>query len=160
MSREETFPRDLVGDHELERELMSLTIRVASDLRRQGLRARTVTVKIKDGDFRQRSASRTLDEPLESDRAILTVARELMAKLRDRRRTGARLIGVGVSHFTGAGAGTQLVLFESGEGPETLETERDRKVSQAADQVHRRFGRDALKPGRLLEDGPWAEERE
>jgi hypothetical protein len=91
MSREETFPRDLEGDDELERELMALAIRVASDLRRQALRARTVTVKIKDGDFRSRTASRTLDHPLESDRAILAVALELLATLRSRRRTGARL---------------------------------------------------------------------
>ena len=46
MSREETFPEDLQTDAALERELMALAIRVASDLRRQGLRARTVTVKI------------------------------------------------------------------------------------------------------------------
>jgi DNA polymerase-4 len=151
MSREETFPRDLQTDAELERELMALAIRVASDLRRQGLRARTVTVKIKDGDFRTRTASRTLDQPLESDRAILGVAGELLATLRKRRRTGARLLGVGVSHFATAEEGTQLVLLDSAETPATLETERDRRLSKAADQVRQRFGRDALRPGRLLE---------
>ncbi len=150
MSREETFPRDLTTDAELERELMPLAIHVASDLRRQGLRARTVTVKIKDSDFRSRTASRTLDQPLESDRAILTVARELLATLRERRRTGARLVGVGVSHFSTGEEGTQLVLFDETASSPPLETDRDRRLSRLADELRDRFGHDALRPGRLL----------
>jgi DNA polymerase-4 len=150
MSREETFPRDLTTDAELERELMPLAIHVASDLRRQGLRARTVTVKIKDADFRSRTASRTLDQPLESDRAILTVARELLATLRERRRTGARLVGVGVSHFSTGEEGTQLVLFDETDSSPPLETDRDRRLSRLADELRDRFGHDALRPGRLL----------
>jgi DNA polymerase IV len=148
MSREETFPRDLQGDLELERELMTLAIRVASDLRRQALRARTVTVKIKDGDFRSRTASRTLDQPLESDRAILAVAMELLATLRTRRRTGARLLGVAVSHFSPVDEGTQLVLFDA--DSEALETERDRRLSRVTDEIRARFGPGAIRPGRLV----------
>lgn len=151
ISREETFPEDLRTDEELERELMALAIRVASDLRRQGLRARTVTVKIKDGDFRQRTASRTLDQPLESDRAILAVAKELLGTLRERRRTGARLVGVGVSHFSTGEEGTQLVLFDAGETAPALETDRDRRISRVADELRERFGHDAIRPGRLVE---------
>lgn len=153
MSREETFPRDLQDDAELERELMALAIRVASDLRRQALRARTVTVKIKDGDFRSRTASRTLDQPLESDRAILRVAVELLATLRARRRTGARLLGVAVSHFHPADEGTQLVLFDGAAGADPaapLETDRDRALSRATDQIRSKFGRGAIGPGRLI----------
>jgi DNA polymerase IV len=151
MSREETFPRDLQDDDELRRELMSLAIRVASDLRRQALRARTVTVKIKDGDFRSRTASRTVDHPLESDRAILAVATELLATLRSRRRTGARLLGVAVSHFAPADEGTQLVLFDSGEKASALETDRDRRLSRVTDAIRDRFGPGAIRPGRLFE---------
>jgi DNA polymerase IV len=151
MSREETFPRDLRDDDELRRELMALAIRVASDLRRQALRARTVTVKIKDGDFRSRTASRTVDHPLESDRAILAVATELLGTLRFRRRTGARLLGVAVSHFAPADEGTQLVLFDSGEKASALETDRDRRLSRVTDAIRDRFGPGAIRPGRLFE---------
>lgn len=148
ISREETFPRDLLADDELERELLALSIRVASDLRRQALRARTVTVKIKDGDFRSRTASRTVDVPLESDRAIHGVAGDLLRTLRERRRTGARLLGVAVSHFATAAEGTQLVLFDAGDA--AVESERDRRISRAADTLRDRFGPDAIRPGRLL----------
>jgi DNA polymerase IV len=150
ISREETFPRDLRTDEELEREIMALAIRVASDLRRQGLRARTVTVKIKDGDFRQRTASRTLDQPLESDRAILAVAGELLATLRKRRRVGARLVGVGVSQFSTGEEGTQLVLFDPADTAPAVETDRDQRLSRVADNLRERFGDDAIRPGRLV----------
>jgi DNA polymerase IV len=150
MSREETFPRDLQDDDELGRELMALAIRVASDLRRQALRARTVTVKIKDGDFRSRTASRTLDQPLESDRAILAVATELLATLRARRRTGARLLGVAVSHFAPADEGTQLVLFDGAVAEAALETDRDRRLSEVTDRIQAKYGPGAIRPGRLV----------
>jgi DNA polymerase IV len=150
MSREETFPRDLHGNDEMERELAALAMRVASDLRRQALRARTVTVKIKDGDFRSRTASRTVEQPLESDRAILAVALELLATLRGRRRTGARLLGVAVSHFADGEEGTQLVLFDAGESEPALETEKDRRLSRLSDELRQRFGPAAIRPGRLL----------
>jgi DNA polymerase IV len=153
MSREETFPRDLQDDDELRRELMALAIRVASDLRRQALRARTVTVKIKDGDFRSRTASRTLDHPLESDRAILSVATELLTTLRSRRRTGARLLGVAVSHFAPADEGTQLILFDADVAAPALETDRDRRLSRLTDTIRDRFGPGAIRPGRLFERG-------
>ncbi len=151
MSREETFPRDLHRDEEMERELMALAMHVAADLRRQALRARTVTVKIKDADFRSRTASRTVEQPLESDRAILGVALDLLATLRRRRRIGARLLGVGVSHFSEHDDPTQLVLFDD---PDTrpLESDRDRRLSRATDRVRERFGPDAIRPGRLLEE--------
>jgi hypothetical protein len=33
-----------------------------------------------------------------------------------------------------------------------LETDRDRRLSRATDHVKERFGRDAIRPGRLLTD--------
>ena len=38
-----------------------------------------------------------------------------------------------------------------------LDPEHALAQARAADEVRKRFGRDALKPGRLLEDGPWDE---
>lgn len=149
ISRDETFPRDLNRDDELERELLALAVRAAGDLRDAGLEARTVTVRIRDSDFRNRSASRTLDVAIESDRAVYGVARELLATLRQRRRTPARLLGVALSGFA-ENAPRQLGLF--GEPAAALESERDRRLSRAVDGLRARFGRGAPRPGRLLDD--------
>lgn len=149
MSREETFPQDLQEDEELERELLELAVRLGHDVRSAGLRARTVTVKLRDADFRTRTAARTVEDGVETDRAIYNVARELLARLRSRRRTGARLIGIALSHFDADTAG-QLPLFDTGAAA-ALETERDRSLARASDTVRDRFGSRAIVPGRLLE---------
>jgi DNA polymerase-4 len=145
ISRDETFDTDLHDDLLLEGELAELVGRAAAELRTEGLRARTVTVRIRDADFTTRQASRTVDDALESDRALFSVARQLLAKLRRARRVPARLVGVALSNFTPPLA-VQLALFDGSRAP--LETSKDRDVSRAVDSVRARFGRDAIAPGR------------
>lgn len=148
ISRDETFPHDLHEDRELERELLSLVVRAATDLRALGLAARTVTVRLRDGDFRTRQAGRTLDTPIVSDRAIFLVARGLLARLRAARRVPARLIGVALSSLARDPDMDQLVLFEEPSDGAT-ETSRDRSLARAVDAVRARFGDDILLPGTL-----------
>lgn len=147
MSREETFATDLTDDEDLETELLALAVRLGRDLRGAGLRARTVTVKLRDHDFNTRSAAETTAGGIESDRALFQVARGLLHKLRGKRRVPARLIGVAASHFL-EGPATQLTLFDDGAAP--LETERDRRLSRATDALREKYGADAVRPGRLL----------
>jgi DNA polymerase-4 len=149
MSREETFARDIDDDGELETQLLALAVRLGADLRGSGLRARTVTVKLRDADFTTRTAAATSPEGIESDRALYATARNLLARLRSRRRAPARLIGVAASHFL-EGPATQLTLFED-TGSSPLETDRDRRLSRATDDLRRRFGYGVIRPGRLLD---------
>jgi DNA polymerase-4 len=148
MSRDETFPEDLHDDADIEHELVALVTRVAFDLRQDGLAARTVTVKIRDRDFRTRSARRTLMEPVVSDRVILRVARELLTKLRAARRVPARLLGVALSSLTEDPKADQLKLFKA-RGEPSGETERDRVVAQTIDRVRDRFGKKGILPASL-----------
>lgn len=158
MSREDTFPADLHEEAALERELLRLAHRVAADLRADGLRARTVTVKIRDGDFVTRQAGRTLVEAIESDRAVAQVSRALLARLRRARRVGVRLLGVTLSGFEGEAAPTgadQLALFDLpavADATATVETPRDRALSRAVDTLRARFGERAVMPGTLLDE--------
>jgi DNA polymerase-4 len=150
MSRDETFPRDINDDHELERELVALVTRAAFDLRSDGLAARTVTVRIRDMDFRTRSARRTLAVPVVSDRVLLQVARELLAKLRQARRVPARLLGVAVSSLSYNPDADQLALFAAKQ-EQNLETERDRVIARTVDRVRAKFGPKSVIPGTLTE---------
>jgi DNA polymerase-4 len=144
VSREETFPRDLNEDAALERELVRLVDRGAADMRESGLAARTITVKLRDYDRTTRQASRTLRAPVIADRAILTLARELLARLRADRRVPARLIGVSLSQFADV---AQLDLLDVSDAE--VEVDRDRRLARAVDAVRERFGRTALTPGVL-----------
>lgn len=146
MSREETFAVDIDEDDALETELLALAVRLGADVRRHELRARTVTVKLRDSDFRTRHSARTLATAIESDRAIFKAARERLAVLRRARRCPARLLGIEATGLEPARTPTQLSAFEES-GPET---ERDRRLARATDELTRRFGRGAVVPGRLL----------
>jgi DNA polymerase-4 len=148
ISRDETFAEDLRDDRDLQRELLALVTRAASDLRADGLAARTITVKIRDRDFRTRSAQRTLMEPVVSDRVIMRIARELLAKLRADRRVPARLLGVALSSLGQDPHADQLTLFPAVADP-LAETERDRTLARTVDRVRERFGPSAILPASL-----------
>lgn len=153
VSHEDTFDRDVDDDDALEQELVRLVTRVASDLRAKGLAARTITVKLKDADFRLRSASRTLDAPVVVDRVILGVARDLLERLRRARRTPARLLGVGLSGLGVGEAEGQLSLFGDAAPARETETARDRALTTAVDALRARFGANAVVPGALARGG-------
>jgi len=148
ISAERTFFRDIDADRELARRLLEIVSSVGGSLRKRGYRARTVTVKLRGSDFRTRTRSRTLAEPVESDAAIHAVAKELLGELRADRREPARLLGVGLTGLTSEEGDSQLGLF--GEGA-TGEREKDRSVSRVVDQLRDRFGRGAVRPGGTLE---------
>lgn len=150
VSREETFPEDLASTTDLEVELLRLAVRVAHDLRGHGLMARTVTVKLRDFDFRTRQASRTLPSPVDSDRAVHQVAHELFLRLRRARTVPARLVGIGLSQFGELGAAAQLGLFPASPA-ETVETPRDREVARLVDRINAKFGRKGIVPGALTD---------
>ena len=148
ISRDETFAADLDADLDLERELLALAVRAATDLRADGLAARTVTVRLRDRDFRTRQAGRTLVQPIVTDRAIFQVARTLLRRLRAARRVPARLVGVALSSLSHDPDADQLTLFEE-RNDATPETARDRSLARAVDAVRARFGDDILVPGTI-----------
>ncbi len=150
ISRDETFAADIASDDELGRELLALTTRAASDLRADGLTARTVTVRIRDFDFKTRSASRTLVAPVISDRVILEVGRQLLAKLREKRRVPARLLGVALSSLTTDSTADQMTLFELAD-ERLSETNRDRVLARTVDRVRAKFGDRGILPARLID---------
>jgi len=150
ISSERTFPTDIEADRTLRRHLQRLSMEVGRVLREKGMRARTVTVKLRDSDFTTRQSSRTLPEPLQSDQAIYRTADDLLGDLRDRRRAPARLLGVGVSSLEDGPGARQLSLLDEAGGPET---DRDRTLSRTTDELRRRFGPDAVLPARIMEPG-------
>jgi DNA polymerase-4 len=148
VSSERTFARDLDSDARLERELMKLSVSVGRHLRRGDLAARTITVKLRDADFKTRTASVTLEDAVESDGVIFSVARELLQQLRRGRRAPTRLLGVGLSNLTSGGSSErQLALFEE---EQPMESERQRTLAHAVDDLNRRFGDRAVLPGRIV----------
>ena len=110
VSAEDTFARDLSDRERLHEEVRRLSALVAERLRNSGLSGRTVTTKLRYGDFSIRTRSTTLPAAVDEAAVIGDVACGLLDRgLRD--RPGAlRLVGVGVS---GLSPYRQLTLEES-----------------------------------------------
>jgi DNA polymerase-4 len=150
ISRDETFPADINDDLSLSRELLALVTRATADLRGDGLSARTVTVKLRDHDFKTRQASCTLDMPVMSDRVVFATARGLLARLRRGRRVPARLVGVSLSSLAVDATADQLTLFERDDA-QLAETDRDRALARTVDRVRAKFGSKSIMPASLLD---------
>jgi DNA polymerase-4 len=110
ISAEDTFARDVSERAVLHEEVRRLAELVSERLRNSGLSGRTVTAKLRYGDFSIRTRSTTLAAAVDEGNVIGTVACSLLDRgLRD--RPGAlRLVGVGVS---GLSPYRQLTLDES-----------------------------------------------
>jgi DNA polymerase IV len=110
VSAEDTFARDLTDRELLHDEVRRLAVLVSERLRNADLSGRTVTTKLRYGDFSIRTRSTTLPAAVDDAAVIGEVACGLLDRgLRD--RPGAlRLVGVGVS---GLSPYRQLSLDES-----------------------------------------------
>jgi DNA polymerase-4 len=149
ISSERTFFQDLKSDEDLERMLLRLCRSVTHTLRKSGLRTRTITVKLRDADFKTRSRSRTVMEPLETNGATYRIARELLGELRTQRRTPARLLGVGLTNLSSSVDPAQFGLFEE---EVRLEGHRERTLDHVVDGLRERFGDGVVLPGRIIGD--------
>jgi DNA polymerase-4 len=101
ISSEDTYPEDLVELKEMRAEIERLARRVAAQVAKKGLYARTVTIKVRYADFTTVTRSHT-EEPATRDAAQIT-GRALM--LLDRTAAGkraVRLLGVGAHGLSGA----------------------------------------------------------
>lgn len=138
IGHEHTFDVDTSDRDVIERTLLAMSDGVAARLRGAGVKAGTITVKIRDSSFRTITRQRTLTEPTDLTepiwRAALDLARPEVKGLR------IRLLGVTAS---GLGERDQLSLF-------SLEDPRRRRVTEAADEIRRRFGDRAVTRARLL----------
>jgi DNA polymerase-4 len=108
VGHEETFPADLWDRGELQNHLVRMVDASSTHLRRAGLVARTVNVKVRFGDFTLTTRSHTLAGPVDTAQAIATVAVALLDSV-DLAR-GVRLLGVSLSGFGDAEQGVQLAM--------------------------------------------------
>jgi DNA polymerase-4 len=138
ISHEVTFPEDVAELDTLRRVVLHQTEDVAYRLRRHGLLARTVTLKIRLGDFTTLTRGATLAEPTHATADLWRAARDLLAGWHRGSASPVRLIGVAASQLSGAES-RQLSLFE--------EKRREAQLDAALDALRARFGPDAVRRG-------------
>jgi DNA polymerase-4 len=142
IGHENTFDHALVDPVEIRRELLRLSNNVAVRLRKGGLVGRTVTLKLRYGDFRTVTRSRTLAEPTDVARRIYDEASDALGELiGDGERV--RLIGVRAEHLRPGGSGAMLW------DPD----EEWRDAERTIDEVTAKFGTGAVRPAALVRPG-------
>lgn len=119
---------------------------VGCELRKKGLWARTVTLKIKHADFKQITRSVTLSSPVRTADGIHKAAAELLKAYKLAGKV--RLIGVGASGLLSESRPRQLDLF----CPKQNKSVGWDKVETAVDRIERRFGKGLVRKARLLEN--------
>jgi len=146
-SEENTFASDVVDRQVLEATLLTHAEAVARRLRRDGLQARTVVLKVRlarrraedSGRYPLRTRRRTLEAPTDDGDCIAREGRRLLGRLE--RGEPIRLLGVGVTNLVDAGQ-EQLALFASpGTDP------RRSELNRAMDRIRDRFGSNAVVRG-------------
>ena len=97
IGHEETFERDLDDEETILRELLALSGRVASRLRADGYRARTVTLKVRLANFTTLTRARTLPDATDVGADLYRVVAELYRALPGATPAGpaARRAGLG-----------------------------------------------------------------
>lgn len=139
ISAEVTLARDTADLCEMKKLLLRQAEDVARQLRRQGLRARTVVLKLRHDDFRQVTRSRTLEAPTQSAHTLFGAAAALLKAYRLQRPV--RLVGVGAANLVPASQPVQQELFDAGRG----EDGAWEKVEHVLDAIEARFGTRAVR---------------
>ncbi len=143
ISHEVTFDQDIESREQILSELQYQADRVSRRLRQQHLRAKTVTVKIRDPNFSTVTRSRSMIAGSSSSLTIYRMARALFEKWRaENRTTPVRLIGLGTSNFEEEPS--------PGEGAPGL----DRRLDEVLDGIRDRFGEEQITHGQTLHRRP------
>ena len=95
---EDTFPYDLTTTDEMCAELDKIARILTDRLERNGLKGRTITLKLKYHDFKQVTRSHSLNEATNNEELILATAKQLLTAtdIDDRK---VRLLGISLSNF-------------------------------------------------------------
>jgi DNA polymerase-4 len=143
IGHEETFPSDLWDPAVIQGHLARIVDAAASHLRGSDLGARTITVKVKFGDFTMITRSHSMVTPVDSAPSIGAIAAALLESV-DLSK-GMRLLGVSLSGFGTSGANEQLSWDlgagggdpPAGPGGRRLDAESEGRMVRAGEEAER-----------------------
>jgi len=142
IGQEQTFGVDVTNPADVRRVLFEQVEQVGRRLRQHGLFARTISLKIRYGEFETISRSATIEYASNGTQELWNIASGLFDNWSSEHFRPVRLIGMSATQFSNGPA--QLPLFAD------PKTERQHKVDAVADHITSKFGTRALKRGEGL----------
>jgi len=158
VGHEDTYDHDLRDRGAMRRELLSLSDRVSSRLRRGGIKGKTVTLKVKYRDFVQVTRAITMSDPTDDGGTIYRCALDLLLDTEAGARA-VRLLGISVSKLVPADARKKERMEQIGlfgrpgagvsEPPKPPDPEKKANLNRAMDRIREKFGPKGILPGAL-----------
>jgi DNA polymerase-4 len=150
VGHEETFAVDVHDREQLRLEVTRMAEAVGSRLRASDLGGRTVTVKLRYGDFTTITRSHSLHRPVASSAELVKIAAALLSGADV--HPGVRLLGVSVSSLEtrAAASGEQLSLWEPAGGETDLASAARADLDAVVDAIRERYGVAAVGPAALV----------
>ena len=141
ISSETTFETDIRDFATLEKLLWRLSEKVSARLKNSELAGSTITLKLKTGDFKQRTRSQSIHAPTQLAAKIFAISREMLAKEID--GTAFRLMGTGVSALHPGSVAHDTDMLDR----------RSADAERAIDDLRKKFGQAAVIRG-IAYEGP------
>jgi DNA polymerase-4 len=141
MSSEHTFAADIEDKDVLLSVLLNQVEEVSHRFRKGGLEARTITLKLRYGDFTTVNRSITMDKTTNTTKLLWEQAKVVFLKWHKKSAGALRLLGFGASGLVVEGSG-QKELFKN------PEEERQKRIDKAFDIIRGKYGDDAVRWGR------------
>lgn len=140
ISQETTFDQDTIDEDKIELTLAKLAESLTRLMRKDNLKGRTVTLKIRFEDFSTFTRSKTFADFVDSAQIIKGVAISLYRRVNKQRRR-VRLLGIGLSQLNSQ-AGEQLGLFEQ-------DAPLNTRLTKLLDSLQDKFGEQTIKRASL-----------
>lgn len=145
VSSETTFNTDLSTATDLHPILRRLSEKVSTQLKAKNIAGRTLVLKLKTADFRQRTRNRALGDPTQLADRIYREGISLLKPELD--GTRFRLIGIGVSDLVDSHYADPLDLVDH-------DAQRRRAAEFAMDEIRARFGKHGVDLGLTFKAKP------
>lgn len=140
ISSEQTFANDIIDKDILLDVLLHQVEDVAQRLRLNDLEARTITLKLRYGNFRTVTRRCTFDQPTHTTKVLWGQAKRLFSNWHKKSAGALRLLGFGASGLQKAGSGQHQLFSEP-------DQDKQKRVDKAFDKIRDKFGHDALRRG-------------
>jgi DNA polymerase IV len=142
ISSETTFEEDTADRELLLATILELSDHVAERLRKDGYRARKVTLKLRYSSFTTHTKQHSLDKLIQTGEDIAAIARGIFGQFPLKQKI--RLIGVAAGDLHRDGKDPQQLPLFAEAGP------RKEKLSHTVDEIKQKFGEAALRRGSQL----------
>lgn len=146
-----TLPKDVTTEEEAKRVLLSLAETVGGRVRKEGVKAKMVSVEIKYHTFRSVSHQKQLARATNTDKVLYETACELFRELWS--GEPIRLLGIRTSKLVDETEPEQMSIFDlqSAAEKKPSEDEKHQRLNQALDQIRKKYGEHAIMRGSLKE---------